>query len=283
MNASAESMQRQVIVANQEFYRQIAGKYDDYEACASDIFFQQTIEKDLDLIETRLRRPGRNVRCLDCGGGTGNLTLKMLRCGWNVTVVDVSADMLKILEQKTKALRDVRFICDSVESFLATDEENFEVIAFSSVLHHLYSPVDVVKMAARRVVEGGFFYSIFDPVIPRSRFHAAWFSALDTLIAKLQHDRRDLLPGIARRSRKFFAQEDKEHGREIVSAGDLAEYHARHGLDDQAIEAALTNAGFSVERRRYPAGRSAAMRWVNARLQALPNFSILAQKQRAGT
>src|SRR2546430_9045237 len=39
----------------------------------------------------------------DCGGGTGNLALKMLARGWNVTVVDVSDDMLDVLGEKAVA------------------------------------------------------------------------------------------------------------------------------------------------------------------------------------
>src|ERR1700751_2454222 len=92
--ASADAVRDQVILANQEFYKHIAQKYDDYEACASDEFFQRWIEGDLKVIESKLPKRSDAVRCLDCGGGTGNVALKMLRRGWDVTVVDVSADML---------------------------------------------------------------------------------------------------------------------------------------------------------------------------------------------
>src|SRR5258708_11918272 len=92
--SSAETLQDQVIVANKEFYKQIARKYDDYEACASDAFFQRWIEDDLKIVEHRLPKRRDAVRCLDCGGRTGNVTLEMLRRGGLVTLVDRSADIL---------------------------------------------------------------------------------------------------------------------------------------------------------------------------------------------
>src|SRR4051794_5818271 len=90
---TTESVHEQVILANKEFYRQIASKYDHYECCASDAFFQNVIEQDLEAIGEKLGHRREPIRCLDCGGGTGNVTLKMLRRNWQVTVVDVSSDM----------------------------------------------------------------------------------------------------------------------------------------------------------------------------------------------
>src|ERR1700738_2320374 len=238
MSASCpEALQDQVILANKEFYKQIARKYDDYEACASDAFFQRWIEDDLKIVEHKLPKRGDAVRCLDRGGGTGNVTLKMLRRGWRVTVVDVSADMLAILERKVRSAgSSATFLNESVESFFSRSEETFDLISFSSVLHHLHSPLDAVKKASEKISPKGFFYSIFDPVPPSSMFAANCFTAIDTLIAKLLHDRADFLPGLARRFRKLGAQRDNAHNRAVVSAGDLAEYHAHHGIDDAAIE-----------------------------------------------
>jgi ubiquinone/menaquinone biosynthesis C-methylase UbiE len=280
VSASAtEAVQDQVILANKEFYKQIAQKYDDYEACASDAFFQRWIEDDLKIVERKLPKRGDAIRCLDCGGGTGNVTLKMLRRGWRVTVVDVSADMLSILERKVRSAgASATFLNESVESFFARSGETFDLVSFSSVLHHLYSPLVTINKASQRISPHGFFYSIFDPVPPSSRFAAGCFTALDTFIAKLLHDRADFFPGLARRVRKLATPRDTAHGRAVVSPGDLAEYHARQGIDDAAIENALIHAGFAVDRKRYPVGRTALTRSANRYLRLLLNFKILAQR-----
>jgi len=268
----------EVISANVAFYREIAAKYDQYESCAMDDFYQRMLEDDLDKLRGQFATD--SVRCLDCGGGSGNLTLKMLKRGWHVTVVDVSPDMLKISRAKVEANSyEAEFVNDSVEHFLASCSQNYDVVAFSSVLHHLYSPLEVVKKVALRVKPGGFFYSNFDPAIPSSRLLAACFYNFDTILAKILLDQRDFLPGIFRRFRKLTNGRDQAHGRVVVNAGDLAEYHARKGLDDSSIADALRELEFSVNVEHYPVGRTKLALWCNRHLQALRGFKILARRE----
>jgi 2-polyprenyl-3-methyl-5-hydroxy-6-metoxy-1,4-benzoquinol methylase len=271
-------VREQVISANVEFYKEIAKKYDNYEACASEEYFQQILEFDVEKMESLLTN--HDIHCLDCGGGSGNLTLKMLKRGWAVTVVDVSSDMLEISKGKVASYGyKADFVNDSIEHFLANSGRVFDVITFSSVLHHLYTPLNVVNDIAARVKVGGFFYSNFDPVLPSSRLLTTCFYNLDTILAKMHNDRRDILPGIGRRLRKFFIARDSAHSRSIASPGDLAEYHARLGLDDVSIEKSLEQNGFIVERERYPSARTKLMQAMNRYLHATLNFKILAQRK----
>jgi 2-polyprenyl-3-methyl-5-hydroxy-6-metoxy-1,4-benzoquinol methylase len=273
-----QSLEReQVISANVEFYKEIAKKYDNYEACASDEYFQNVLELDVTRMGASLT--GRDIHCLDCGGGSGNLTLKLLKRGWAVTVVDVSPDMIELSKVKLASHGyEAEFVNDSIEHFLANSDRVFDVITFSSVLHHLYAPLAVVNDIAARVKPGGFFYSNFDPVPPSSRLLTRYFHNLDTILAKLSNDRSDFLPGIGRRLRKLFIARDPGHSRAIVSPGDLAEYHAREGIDDVSIANALERNGFLVERERYPAARTKFMLTMNRRLNAALSFKILAQR-----
>src|SRR5260370_41715850 len=91
-----------VIAANMNFYRQMAGKYDSYESYLFDPVLQQSLEDDLDKSGSYFVSLGRPPSCLECGGGTGNLTLKMCARGWKVTVVDVSKEMLDLLKEKVR-------------------------------------------------------------------------------------------------------------------------------------------------------------------------------------
>jgi ubiquinone/menaquinone biosynthesis C-methylase UbiE len=267
----------EVISANVAFYREVASKYDQYESCTKEDFYQRMLEEDLDQMRGQLDAGG--VRCLDCGGGSGNLTLKLLKRGWHVTVVDVSPEMLEISRAKIQALGYVAdFVNDSVEHFLSSCSQNYDVVTFSSVLHHLYSPQDVVKEVARRIRPGGFFYSNFDPAIPSSRLLATCFSNFDTILAKILLDRQDLIPGIFRRIRKLTNALDTAHGRVVVSAGDLAEYHAKKGLDDGSLAETLRGLGFTVRVEHYPVGRTKLALWCNRHLHALGSFKILARR-----
>ncbi|HEY2461740.1 MAG TPA: class I SAM-dependent methyltransferase [Candidatus Acidoferrum sp.] len=274
----AESIREEVISANVEFYREIAGKYDEYESCASEEFHQRMLESDLNKMQSLLA--GKDVRCLDCGGGSGNLTLKMLERGWKVTVVDVSPDMLELSKAKVHARGfTAEFVNDSVENFLAASRQTFSVISFSSVLHHLYAPADVVREMAGHVEPGGFFYSNFDPVLPSSRQLTAFFYNLDTILAKVLRDRRDLLPGIVRRLKKLKGTPSGEHDRVVVSHGDLAEYHARTGLDDGVIAKTLKEQGFATTVERYAVGRTKTMLRVNRAFGTMLNFRIMARRE----
>jgi 2-polyprenyl-3-methyl-5-hydroxy-6-metoxy-1,4-benzoquinol methylase len=270
-----------IIAANRVFYRQIAENYDRYESCVRNAHLQKLLEVDLDRMHSFFTPLGRKPRCLDCGGGTGNLALKMLARGWEVTVVDVSDEMLGLLENKAseRGLRPT-LISGPIRQFLAATADCFDLVAFNSVLHHLYSYAGVVELAAMLVGSGGFFYSNCDPAVPRHSFCARVLESLDTAAAKLMFDPGDVLPGTWRRARKLFRRRDPLFARPLLSAGDLAEYHARTGVDDAQIIGLLERKGFAiVEHQRYPAGRTRPAQFLNERLRLLENFKILAKRR----
>jgi len=269
-----------VIAANVEFYRQIAQKYDSYEYNLFDKILQKSLEDDLDKIGSYFASLGRAPSCLECGGGTGNLTLKMCARGWDVTVVDISEHMLDLLKEKalTKGYSPV-LVRSPIERYLEATDGSFDLVAFSSVLHHLYSYASVVEQAASHVRLGGLFYSNWDPLIPRNRFWTRACESIDIAAAKFMLDLRDVLPGIWRRTRKLLRRHDSQFSRPVVWAGDLAEYHAKTGVDDSQILRLLQVRGFSiVEHRRFATGRTLFFRFVNERLRLLESFKIIAQR-----
>ena len=280
-NASgSDKAEARIIAANRDFYRQIAKKYDRYESCVSNAHLQGILETDLDKIHSHFTTLEPVPRCLDCGGGTGNLALKMLARGWDVTVVDVSDDMLDVLREKAEARGFLpKLLSSPIEQFFSSTSGTFDLVAFNSVLHHLYSYARVAELAAKRVRIGGFFYSNSDPVIPKWPAWACAFDSLDIAVAKVMFDPKDVLPGVGRRIRKLFSRSDPEFGRAVVSMGDIAEYHVRSGTDDQQILRILQECGFAiVEHLRYATGRTTALRFFNERLRLLESFKIIAHR-----
>ena len=276
----SDSIESEVMAANLEFYRQMAFQYDSYESCTFDHDLQRMLETDLDRMTKDRALPGRPVSCLDCGGGTGNLTLKMLRRGWTVTVVDISPEMLTILEKKLASNGfGATLVNEAIESFLDSTRESYDLIAFSSVLHHLYSYLPVICKAVRHLSPGGHFYSSFDPVVPRYPRLKGLAESLDVIAAKLLYNRSDFLPGVSRRIRKLTLREDPVHKRPVASAGDLAEYHAHMGLNDLRILAALRDNGLEiVEHSRYAMGRTAFVRALSRQFHMLESFKIIARR-----
>lgn len=269
-----------VIEANVTFYLQMAEKYDTYETYLFNPALQQGLEDDLEKIASHIDLLGHSPSCLECGGGTGNLTLKMCKRGWTVTVVDVSEKMLGLLQEKARVQGfSPTLIHKPIEEYLEATHEPYDMVAFSSVLHHLYSYESVVERSLKRLLPAGVFYSNWDPLAPKSPFFARLFDSFDTTLAKVLFDPGDVLPGIRRRLRKVFSRNDVEFGRAVASAGDLAEFHARTGVDDQKILQIIEKNGFSVvEHQRFATGRTNLTRALNNSLRLLESFKIIARR-----
>ena len=168
-----------VIEANRDFYDQIAQCYERYESCTFEPYFQHVLQMDLASIHSLVCDSKRTPHCLDCGGGTGNLALKMLAREWEVTVVDVSGEMLALLKEKARTSGySPRLVQSPIERFLECTDETYHLVAFTSVLHHLYRYASVVQQAAAVVRPAGIFYSNYDPVVLQRPF---WASVLNTL------------------------------------------------------------------------------------------------------
>jgi len=277
---TANSAQAGVITANMQIYREIARKYDSYEVCVRDCGLQAMLYADLSRIAPLIRASSGIPRCVGCGGGSGNLSLKMLEMGWDVTVVDVSPEMLDILDKKARIRGFApKLIRSSIEDYLHSSSEKYDVISFSSVLHHLYSYLTVVGLAADHLEEGGIFYSSFDPVVSMHKPLQSIFESFDTACSKVFHDRSDFFPGIGRRLDKLVRGRDKTHGRRIASPGDLAEYHAKKGVADGEIIDLLKTKGFDiVEHLRCPVARTWLTRLLNDRLRLMESSKIIAQR-----
>lgn len=269
-----------VIAANVDFYVHVAERYDSYEPYLFDPRLQQSLEDDLDAVGSCFASLRRAPSCLECGGGTGNLTLKMCARGWQVTVVDVSDQMLALLKRKAETQgHSPQLIHMPIERFLETCSESFDLVAFSSVLHHLYSYSSVVDRIVRHVRPGGVFYSNYDPLPPRSPFWSWAFNTFDIGIAKLLFDPADVLPGIARRLRRLILRRDPMFRRAVAGPGDLAEFHVGTGVNDKQILELLQKSGFSiVQHQRFATGRTALSQLLNERLRFFESFKIIARR-----
>jgi 2-polyprenyl-3-methyl-5-hydroxy-6-metoxy-1,4-benzoquinol methylase len=270
-----------VIKANKQLYAQFAKKYERYES-TFDRYLQGILEKDVSRMHSWFASLERTPECLDCGGGTGNLALKMLAQGWSVTVVDVSGEMLSVLRKKAQAGGySPTLVQGPIERFLDKNRAAYDLVAFSSVLHHLYSYTSIVQRAALVVRPGGIFYSNYDPVVPTHPLSTRALESLDIAVAKVLHDPVDVIPGIGRRLRKLLSPMDPLFRRALVSAADLAEYHSRTGLNDAEIVRLLQKNGFAiVEHLRYPAGRNRAVRFLNKRFCLMEHFKVIARRER---
>jgi S-adenosylmethionine-dependent methyltransferase len=255
--------------ANRRFYRQYAERYDEVECCAASGAERRWLA---DRIDRSLRAIPRDpVRVLDAGGGTGTASSILLDRGLEPVLVDVSPEMLAEWTRKS-ALRGraARTINEPLERFFQTAQEPWDLIVFSSVLHHLEDAALVLGAAAGRLARGGVILTAHDPT--RADRLTRSLRRVDWTAYAFVHDRRMLAASAMARLRSARSVQS-------VHVGRKAERHAVDGLDETRLAATLAAAGLEVlEVDRQAAARHALVRAALRLFRRSSNFSILAQR-----
>ena len=119
---------------------------------------QQRITSTLNIMDNLI--VGNRRRALDFGAGTGNLTGKLLKMGYTVVSVDISAEMCAILRKRYKAyLRAQKLVVVNSSLEDATFEtDEFDLITCYSVLHHLPDYEGTLPRLSAFLRKGGVMY-----------------------------------------------------------------------------------------------------------------------------
>ncbi|SRR6266516_7816118 len=279
------SKYQRVVEANRQFYAQIASLYDKSETCVRDQRIQQRLEVDLDRIVGIIGRPQGAIRALDACGGSGNVALKLLNRGVDVTLVDVSSELMDIFRCKCAASRITpRIVCSEIGSFLSETSRTFDLIVFSSALHHIENFEHVLRLAFRCLEPRGLLYTVFDPTSScMLQTSTRVLQRLEYITFKLFCQTRDLPAAILRRFRRVLsgvsARRKSDAALTRATAGLLAEFHAEQGIDDLALVAQLTTVGFEVVwHERYADGRFDLTRRIIERTGDSTSFKLLLRK-----
>ena len=114
----------------------------------------------------------RNMAAMDFGAGTGLVSLGLLPFVGEVTAVDASGEMLRVLGEKVTALGDANLhtlLCDVGEAVLPP--ARFDLIVSSMVLHHLPDVAMVLKHLRPALRTGGWI-ALADLDVEDGSFHA---------------------------------------------------------------------------------------------------------------
>ena len=114
----------------------------------------------------------KKMQALDFGAGTGLVTLGLLSHVAGVTAVDASAEMLRVLDEKLRALRidNVHTLaCDIARAPLPANA--FDLVASSMVLHHI-PEVAPVLARLRPCLRPGGWIALADLDVEDGSFHA---------------------------------------------------------------------------------------------------------------
>jgi ubiquinone/menaquinone biosynthesis C-methylase UbiE len=84
---------------------------------------------------------------LDVGCGTGALAARLAGAGYDVTGLDPSEGMLRVLERRTSSVRAIKGSATSIPF----DEGSFDLVLSVAVMHHIAAAADVRRTLAEMV------------------------------------------------------------------------------------------------------------------------------------
>ncbi len=255
--------------ANRRLYAQIAASYDATEECVTDSRFRGQLLAALRRASAELPRD-RPLDVLDACGGSGNASLLLFEMGIRPVTVDISPEMLSIFE-KQALLRghQPEYVTAEIRDFFESSARRWDLITFSSALHHLDDVEAVVETALAHLRPGGILLTMFDPT--RVTWTGQRLRRIDYLLHIIVRT-PGRLPGLFR-SRLAPGRSSVDELREM---GIVAERHSLVGIDDLALARRLEASGNTVlEHARYFEGRFAFTGWIFRALGSPSSFHLM--------
>jgi SAM-dependent methyltransferase len=254
--------------ANRRFYAVAGEEYDRLEEIVASRKAQEQLRE---ILTTAVSMAPKPTRALDACGGSGNASVMLHSLGVEPLTVDVSPEMLAIYERKAAAVGvEAHTHVQDIGAFLEDDPREWDLIVFSSALHHLDDYVGIMELAVARLAPRGILVTVFDPTATNAVGRR--LRRLDYIVHVIVHEPRRAWAIIGRRLRRTGA--DK-----LTLLGARAERHALHGIDDVALERRLREMGLViVAHRRTYGGRFGLTRLVYRLIHTPSTFSFTVQR-----
>ncbi|MGE5416107.1 MAG: class I SAM-dependent methyltransferase [Acidobacteriota bacterium] len=251
-----ELTEEDILQANIKKYEDesVVGHYDDEDqvGVSYDFLEQDTI---FPLLTRYLsEKKSSTLSAIDVCGGAGRAAFTLHRCGGcNVVLLDTSEKMLEIAQRTIDKhkIDSVTLVQEDALAYLRDGTDQFDIIAFSSAIHHFKDPFSLVQLAYDRLSPDGVMVIVGEP---------------NTLIGSKKYKRVVGFYAVLTSSdyRKQFIQSIPERIKGTYTAPDyreVAEYHAHIGIDDMALRKKMESEGMSLLLHiRYPAGPRIATR-----------------------
>ena len=190
-------LQEKILAENRRVHALESGLYLKRHPEQTNFFQTEILRKSLDKLCDELGN--RESRVLDLGCGTGYLTLPLLARGHRMTGVDLSLEMLEVLKQKIPSTANNRATLTvmGAEDFVETDNESYDAVVLSALLHHLYDYESTVRKICGKLLSGGCLWIFFEPLKQEIRSSLRFtlhkeIARLDESIYKLEMRRRKI-------------------------------------------------------------------------------------------
>ena len=244
-------------------YASAADNYDDIVITTdSHLRLKRLLKLALSLTR-RLKEPGERLRAIDICGGTGNASFLLDDQDCMVEMIDISMAMIDRFKKRCQSeQRKINARCvdavDFLQSVLARPEEKrekYDIIVFSSALHHFRFPEAILTQAFDLLQPGGIIVAAADPTLMIRSKCFRLGSLVDRLLRLLLHDPRAAVSKAAEKGRSLLSFLKAQDRQREISLGAIAEYHAQTGIDDRRLVSSVEAAGgYVVLHQRYSAG-----------------------------
>ncbi|ELR67565.1 S-adenosylmethionine-dependent methyltransferase [Photobacterium marinum] len=124
---------------------------------------QTVVWQDLEQVLAMLEQ-AKPLHILDAGGGLGQLSQKIAELGHNVTLCDLSGEMLKLAEQeiaKNGLLEQYRLVHSPVQQVGEHLDGSVDLVLFHAVMEWLSDPKDALERLLEQVKPGGIISVMF--------------------------------------------------------------------------------------------------------------------------
>jgi len=185
--------------------------------------------------------------------------------------VDISPEMLAIYARKAAAARvEADTQVSEVTAFFERDPGGWDLIVFSSALHHIEDYGHTLELAAARLAPGGVIVTIFDPIA----LSRVWqrVRRLDYIAHVVVRNPAGLWPRLRQRYKPKSADADR-------FIGERAERHVRAGIDDRRLAERFEQLGLEVVMHGgFYEGRFAPTRFLHRALRTPSSFAFMVRR-----
>lgn len=275
MPSSLDELRRKVIEENIRLHALEAKDYELLHPQMFNFYYQQKSRRDVAFIceELLKGKEGQRVEVLDLGCGTGFLTLRFLqRDGFNVTAVDISPEMLGVLQGKVPAAKKsrVRLVNQEIFEFTVQKEVDYDAVVMSALLHHVVDVEELIERSCALVRDGGFYYVAYEPLKQPIDLQMKFF--FHSLIREVDQ----WLHKVYLKAKNVPMAADHEHS--------LADYRSTlGGLEAEIVVKTLKQKDFEIiSVEKFCARSFGILAWLaDAVIGSENTFSVTAKKRKA--
>lgn len=138
-------------------HNKIAKKYEENHSEIFNVIEQERLRSSLNKIIKEIRLSKTDIKALDFGCGSGNLTKHLLDSGLSVTAADVSSNFLELVKYNYSSKQLSTYQLNG-RDLSDINSNTFDLIATYSVLHHIPDYLAIIKEFARVCKPGGIIY-----------------------------------------------------------------------------------------------------------------------------